>query len=113
LIVLMALLPAWIVVTFGEMIGNRRQGWVLYGVMGALMVMFLLLCVLPEQHGTPMLTGAGVENAATDDQPGGNMEGKEVRFGIASACPEKISRLSPLKTASSVVVPMRATGTSR
>ncbi len=49
LIVLMVVLPASIVVYFGEMIGNRRQGWVLYGVMGSLMVLFLLLCVLPEQ----------------------------------------------------------------
>jgi K+-transporting ATPase ATPase A chain len=85
LIVMMALLPASIVVTFGEMIGNRRQGWVLYGVMGSLMVLFLLLCVLPEQHGTPMLANAGVESAATLDQPGGNMEGKEVRFGVSGS----------------------------
>jgi len=82
LIVLMALLPAAIIVTFGEMIGNRRQGWVLYGVMSALVVLFLLLCVVPEQSGTPILKHAGIETAATIDQPGGNMEGKEVRFGI-------------------------------
>jgi len=85
LIVLMALLPAAIVVTFGEMIGNRRQGWVLYGVMGTLVVLFLLLCVLPEQRGTPILTRAGIETNATADQPGGNMEGKEVRFGISGS----------------------------
>ena len=85
LIVLMALLPASIVVTFGEMIGNRRQGWVLYGVMGSLVVLFLLLCVLPEQRGTPILRQAGIETSATADQPGGNMEGKEVRFGIAAS----------------------------
>jgi K+-transporting ATPase ATPase A chain len=85
LIVLMALLPASIVVTFGEMIGNRRQGWVLYGIMGALLLLFLLLCVLPEQRGTPVLAQAGIENTATMDQPGGNMEGKEVRFGIAGS----------------------------
>ena len=85
LIVLMALLPASIVVTFGEMIGNRRQAWVLYGVMGVLTVLFLLLCVVPEQRGTPMLTRAGIETRATVGQPGGNMEGKEVRFGIAAS----------------------------
>jgi K+-transporting ATPase ATPase A chain len=85
LIVLMALLPAAIVVTFGEMIANRRQAWVLYGVMGALMVPFLVLCVLPEQSGTPILMHAGIESHATADQPGGNMEGKEVRFGIAGS----------------------------
>lgn len=85
LIVLMALLPAAIVVTFGEMIGNRRQAWVLYGVMSALVVLFLLVCVVPEQHGTPILKRAGVETGVTADQPGGNMEGKEVRFGIAGS----------------------------
>jgi K+-transporting ATPase ATPase A chain len=85
LIVMMALLPASIVVTFGEMINNRRQAWVLYGVMGVLTVLFLLLCVIPEQSGTPTLTHAGIETRATVDQPGGNMEGKEVRFGIAAS----------------------------
>jgi len=85
LIVMMALLPASIVVTFGEMISNRRQAWVLYGVMGVLTVLFLLLCVIPEQRGTPTLKQAGIETRATADQPGGNMEGKEVRFGIAAS----------------------------
>jgi K+-transporting ATPase ATPase A chain len=85
LIVLMALLPAAIVVTFGEVIANRRQAWVLYGVMGALMVPFLVLCIVPEQSGTPILTRAGIEAQATAGQPGGNMEGKEVRFGIAGS----------------------------
>jgi potassium-transporting ATPase potassium-binding subunit len=85
LIVLMALLPASIVVTFGEMIGNRRQAWVLYGVMAALMVLLMLLCVMPEQSGTPVLQHAGIDTNATDSQPGGNMEGKEVRFGIAAS----------------------------
>jgi len=85
LIVMMALLPASIVVTFGEMIGNRRQGWVLYGVMATLVVLFLLLCVIPEQSGTPTLAHTGIETGATADQPGGNMEGKEVRFGVAAS----------------------------
>ena len=104
LMILMAVLPAAIVVTFGEMIGNRRQAWVLYGVMGSLVVLFLLLCVVPEQQGTPILTHAGIESKATVptvapwravragiesnasvDQPGGNMEGKEVRFGISGS----------------------------
>jgi K+-transporting ATPase ATPase A chain len=85
LIVLMASLPASIVVTFGEMIGNRRQAWVLYGVLGTPLVLFLLLCVVPEQHGTPMLANAGVDLQASADQPGGNMEGQEVRFGISAS----------------------------
>ncbi|HXY57210.1 MAG TPA: potassium-transporting ATPase subunit KdpA, partial [Methylocystis sp.] len=85
LIVLMALLPASIVVTFGEMIGNRRQAWVLYGVMGALLVLFMPLALLPEQAGTPTLESAGINMRAGVDQPGGNMEGKEVRFGVSGS----------------------------
>jgi len=81
----MASLPASIIVAFGEMIGNRRQAWVLYGVLGTLLVLFLLLCVVPEQHGTPVLANAGIDMHANTDQPGGNMEGKEVRFGISAS----------------------------
>jgi K+-transporting ATPase ATPase A chain len=82
---LMIVLPASIVLCFGEMIGNRRQGWVLYAVMGAMLLMFLPLTIASEQAGTPSLAAAGVETMATPGQPGGNMEGKEVRFGIAES----------------------------
>jgi K+-transporting ATPase ATPase A chain len=82
---LMIILPASIVLCFGEMIGNRRQGWVLYAVMGSLLLLFLPLTIVSEQAGTTTLANAGVEMAATVDQPGGNMEGKEVRFGIAQS----------------------------
>jgi K+-transporting ATPase ATPase A chain len=85
LTLLMMSLPAAIVVAFGEMIGRRRQAWILYGVMGAMVLAFLPLAVVPEQAGTPMLAQAGVELAASADQPGGNMEGKETRFGIAAS----------------------------
>lgn len=85
LMVLMALLPASIVVTFGEMIGNRRQAWVLYGVLWALVVLFLLVCAIPEQRGTPLLANAGIDMHSSAAQPGGNMEGKEVRFGISGS----------------------------
>src|ERR1035441_8778316 len=76
---LMIVLPSSIVLCFGEMIGNRRQGWVLYGVMGALLILVLPVVIMPEQGGTPLLTKAGIELAASSSQPGGNMEGKEVR----------------------------------
>jgi K+-transporting ATPase ATPase A chain len=82
---LMIVLPSSIVLCFGEMIGNRRQGWVLYGVMAAMLVMFLPVTVGPEQAGTPLLAKAGIETVASTAQPGGNMEGKEVRFGIAES----------------------------
>jgi K+-transporting ATPase ATPase A chain len=82
---LMIILPASIVLCFGEMIGNRRQGWVLYGVMGALLLVFLPITIASEQAGTPTLVNAGIETTPTLVQPGGNMEGKEVRFGIAQS----------------------------
>ncbi|MGO8866569.1 MAG: potassium-transporting ATPase subunit KdpA [Alphaproteobacteria bacterium] len=85
LILLMMSLPSALVVCFGAMIGSRRQGWLLYGVMGAMLIMFLPLTVLPEQSGTPMLAKAGIETTTSPTQPGGNMEGKEVRFGIAES----------------------------
>ncbi len=85
LTVLMMSLPAAIVIAFGEMISNRRQAWVLYAVMSAMLLAMLPLAVIPEQSGTTTLTRAGIETAATPTQPGGNMEGKEVRFGIASS----------------------------
>jgi len=84
-ILLMIVLPASIVLCFGEMIGNRRQGWILYGVMGVMLLMFMPVAVVSEQAGTPTLAKAGIELAASSTQPGGNMEGKEVRFGIAQS----------------------------
>jgi K+-transporting ATPase ATPase A chain len=82
---LMIVLPSSIVLCFGEMIGNRRQGWVLYGVMGALLIILLPFVVVSEQAGTPLLAQAGIETAATSTQSGGNMEGKEVRFGVVQS----------------------------
>ena len=85
LMILMALLPSALVVCFGHMIGNRRQAWILYGVMAAILLMVLPITVGSEQSGTPTLARAGIELQASADQPGGNMEGKEVRFGIAQS----------------------------
>jgi potassium-transporting ATPase potassium-binding subunit len=85
LTILMALLPSALVICFGHMIGNRRQAWILYGVMGALLLLVLPVAVLSEQAGTPILAHEGIETAATSSQPGGNMEGKKVRFGITDS----------------------------
>jgi potassium-transporting ATPase potassium-binding subunit len=82
---LMIVLPSSIVLCFGEMIGSRRQAWVLYGVMAAMLLMFLPAIVVAEQAGTPLLSKAGIELAASAGQPGGNMEGKEVRFGVVQS----------------------------
>jgi len=79
------LVPSALCYTFGKMVGDRRQGWVLLAAMLIIFVPFLILCYTSEQTGNPLLTSAGVDQAASDLQPGGNMEGKEVRFGIANS----------------------------
>ena len=78
-------IPSAITYTFGKMVGNTKQGWALWGAMGALALVGIVVCTAAEQAGTPHLAHAGVETAATALQPGGNMEGKEVRFGIAAS----------------------------
>ncbi|MFJ2362736.1 potassium-transporting ATPase subunit KdpA [Pseudomonas sp. NPDC087697] len=84
-LLLMASLPAALVVMFGCMIKNHRQSAVIYGVMGLMLVGFLILCVVPEQAGTPLLQQLGIETHASALEPGGNMEGKEVRFAITQS----------------------------
>ncbi|MBZ5645721.1 MAG: potassium-transporting ATPase subunit KdpA [Acidobacteriia bacterium] len=81
-----ALLPAAFTNTFGRMIGNPRQGWMLYAVMTVLFVTGLGVCGWSEQQGNRILAKqAHVQARSTADQAGGNMEGKEVRFGIAQS----------------------------
>src|SRR5580704_17053421 len=74
------LLPAAFTNTFGRMIGKPRQGWMLFSVMVVLFVAGLLLCGWMEQGGNVRLAHLGVE-----EQPGENMEGKEVRFGVGGS----------------------------
>ena len=71
--------------TLGEMVGDRRQGVALYAVMLAIFVPLLLMCLAAEQSGNPVLSALGADQIASPLQAGGNMEGKEVRFGIASS----------------------------
>ena len=79
------LIPAALCYTFGRMVGDRRQGWALLAAMLIIFIPLLILCYSSEQAGNPLLTAAGVDQTASDLQPGGNMEGKEVRFGIANS----------------------------
>lgn len=71
--------------TFGVMVGDTRQGWALLAVMTIIMVAFLSLAVWAEQTGNPAFTAMGVDQTPTAINPGGNMEGKETRFGIANS----------------------------
>jgi len=78
-----ATLPAALTNTFGRMIGNPRQGWTLYWVMTVLFVIGLLICGWSEQKTPAMLAQHNPAHATAS--PGGNMEGKEVRFGVAQS----------------------------
>ena len=79
-------LPASLTYTFGRMTGRRRDGWLLFGVMALLFVVGLIISGMAEQSGNDAIAEtAGLETTATSDQPGGNMEGKEVRFGIGGS----------------------------
>jgi K+-transporting ATPase ATPase A chain len=79
------LLPAAFCFAFGRMVGARRQGAALFAVMLLVTLPLVALCTWAEQSGNPVLTGVGVDQAWSPEQAGGNMEGKEVRFGIASS----------------------------
>jgi K+-transporting ATPase ATPase A chain len=80
-----AVLPAALTHTFGRMVGNPRQGWVLLWVMLVLFAGGLLACDWAEQRGNPRMAALGAEIGASARAPGGNMEGKEARFGIAGS----------------------------
>ncbi len=71
--------------TFGKMVGDTRQGWSLLITMTIILVAFLGLAVWAEQGGNPALGAMGVDQTQSAINPGGNMEGKEVRFGIANS----------------------------
>jgi K+-transporting ATPase ATPase A chain len=79
------LIPAALVYTFGKMVGDTRQGWALLTVMTLLFAAMLGLALWAEQSGNPVLASIGVDQTASALQSGGNMEGKEVRFGIANS----------------------------
>lgn len=79
------LIPAALCITFGSMVGDMRQGWTLLSAMTIVLVTLTVLCTWSEQAGSPRLASLGVDQAAGNLQPGGNMEGKEARFGIANS----------------------------
>ncbi len=79
------LIPAALCHTFGTMVGDPRQGWAILAAMTLVLVSLLFVTVGSEQGGNPALTALGVEQSVSVDQSGGNMEGKETRFGIVNS----------------------------
>ena len=71
--------------TFGKMVGDQRQGWAIFGVMLAFWTLPMIGAQLLETHGNPRVTAVGATQTATATNPGGNLEGKEVRFGAAAS----------------------------
>ena len=79
------IIPAGLTYTFGKMVKDTRQGWALYAAMSVLFLLGVFVVYPFEQAGNPILAKQGIETQAIGTQPGGNMEGKEVRFGIAAS----------------------------
>jgi K+-transporting ATPase ATPase A chain len=79
---LIFLIPAGLTYTFGKMVRDTRQGWAIFAAMSILFLAGVFVTYPAEQAGNPNLAKLGLQTQATDTQPGGNYEGKEVRFGI-------------------------------
>jgi len=79
------LVPAALCVSFGRMVGDGRQGWSIFAAMSVLFLVFAIGSMTFEQQGNPLLADLGVDQSTRVSQPGGNMEGKETRFGIADS----------------------------
>jgi potassium-transporting ATPase potassium-binding subunit len=78
-------IPASLTYTYGRMVGSQRQGWAIFSAMAILLVAGTVVAYMAEQHGTPAQHLAGLHTHAMSGSTGGNMEGKEQRFGIASS----------------------------
>ena len=79
------IIPFALTYTFGKMVGDTRQGWVILAAMLILFVPLVMMAFHSEQHGNPLIAQQGIDQVASAVQPGGNMEGKETRFGIAAS----------------------------
>ncbi|MGX6447945.1 potassium-transporting ATPase subunit KdpA [Patulibacter sp. S7RM1-6] len=76
-------IPAALTNTYGRMVGSRRQGWAIFATMGVLFLVLAVVATVAEQHGTPVQHALGLTTDATSGSAGGNLEGKEQRFGVA------------------------------
>ena len=79
------LIPAALVFMFGRMVGDARQGWAVLAAMTLMFVVAVVVVTQQEQQGNPLLTALGADQVASASQPGGNLEGKEARFGVAAS----------------------------
>jgi len=79
------LIPFALTYTFGDMVGDTRQGWALMACMLILLSVMAAIAFYSEQHGNPLIAKQGVDQVASPAQAGGNMEGKETRFGIGAS----------------------------
>jgi len=79
------LISAALCYTFGKMVGDTRQGWAILAAMTIVFVGLLVVAYYYEAQGNPILTKLGADQVASMTNPGGNMEGKEVRFGVANS----------------------------
>lgn len=79
------LIPAGLCFAFGRMVGDMRQGWTVLGAMTVIFVVMTVIVMSAEQQAHPAYSALGIDQSATALQPGGNMEGKEVRFGISAS----------------------------
>jgi potassium-transporting ATPase potassium-binding subunit len=84
-LVAMFAIGAALTYTFGRMVGDQRQGWALFAAMAVLFVLGVAVAYWAEAAGNPAFDRLELATTATDAQAGGNMEGKEVRFGIANS----------------------------
>jgi potassium-transporting ATPase potassium-binding subunit len=76
------LIPAALCFVFGRMVGDLRQGWAVLAAMTLVFVVAVIAATMAEQQGNPILAALGADSQASATQSGGNMGGKEVRFGI-------------------------------
>lgn len=79
------LIPTALCFAFGRMVGDIRQGWAVLGAMTIIFVMMTVVVLVAEQQAHPTLQSLGIDQQASQLQPGGNMEGKEARFGITAS----------------------------
>src|SRR6202521_964521 len=79
------LIPGALCYTYGKMVGNTRQGLALLAAMLVILLPLALICTQAEYGGNPLLAKLGVDQTASALQPGGNMEGKELRLGVVNS----------------------------